>query len=91
MNVGPGLSFTDQMSGGNITTVHAGDTVRWVWVGGFHSTTSGSCNGACSKNGQWDSGEGAGMTFSRTFTQAGTFDYYCTVHGAAMKGTVRVQ
>jgi len=30
------------------------------------------------------------MTFNFRFTQAGTFDYFCTVHGAAMTGVIRV-
>ncbi|PYQ67098.1 MAG: hypothetical protein DMF54_05575 [Acidobacteria bacterium] len=30
------------------------------------------------------------MTFSHRFTQAGTFDYFCTVHGSAMTGVVQV-
>ena len=29
------------LSGDSTTTIHVGDTVRWVWVGGSHSTTSG--------------------------------------------------
>jgi plastocyanin len=86
-----GLNFVDQSSGSNVTTIHVGDTVRWVWAAGFHSTTSGSCSGGCRADGRWDSGEGSGKTFSRTFTQPGTFEYYCTVHGAAMTGVVQVQ
>jgi plastocyanin len=35
--------------------------------------------------------QGAGATFSETFTSAGTFPYYCTVHGAIMTGMVIVQ
>jgi plastocyanin len=58
--------------------VRAGDTVNWVWSGGFfgaapHSTTS--------VNGLWDSGvHDAPYTFSYTFTQPGSFSYYCS-HG----------
>ena len=86
-----GLNFVDQTSGTNKTTIHVGDTVRWVWAAGFHSTSSGTCSGGCRQDGLWDSGEGSGMTFSKTFTQAGTFPYYCTVHLAAMTGVVEVQ
>lgn len=32
-----------------------------------------------------------GQTFTFTFTTTGTFHYYCTIHGAAMSGTVTVQ
>jgi plastocyanin len=31
------------------------------------------------------------MTFSHTFTQAGSFPYFCTVHQSAMQGMVVVQ
>jgi plastocyanin len=86
-----GMNFVDQNSGSSTTTIHVGDTVRWNWVGGFHSTTSGTCSGNnCQRDGKWDSGEGSGKTFSFRFTQAGTNNYFCTVHGAAMTGVVQV-
>jgi plastocyanin len=88
---GGGMSFTDQQAGGSTTTIAVGTTVQWVWVSGFHSTTSGTCSGACTPDGQWDSGTGSGMTFSHTFNQAGTFPYFCQVHGSLMTGTVVVQ
>ena len=88
---GGGMNFVDQSSGSSTTTVHAGDTVRWRWVSGFHSTTAGTCSsGNCRANGQWDSGAGSGMTFDFRFTQAGTYNYFCTVHGASMTGVVQV-
>jgi plastocyanin len=86
-----GMNFVDQRSGSSTTTIQVGDTVRWNWVGGFHSTTSGACSGgSCHPDGQWDSGAGSGMTFSFRFTQAGTYNYFCTVHGASMTGVVQV-
>ena len=93
VQVGPGgsMSFVDQQSGTSTTTIHVGDTVQWVWVSGFHSTTSGTCAGSCTPDGRWDSGVGSGMTFSHTFTQAGTFPYFCTTHQSLMQGTVVVQ
>jgi len=71
-------------------TIHRGDTVRWSWNSSGHSTTSGSPG---MPNGLWDSGIlNQGATFSHTFNTAGTFPYYCTVHGqcCGMVGTVRV-
>src|SRR6516164_3090015 len=60
-------------------TIHRGDTVRWSWNSSGHSTTSGSPG---MPNGLWDSGIlNQGATFSHTFNTAGTFPYYCTVHG----------
>ncbi len=93
VQVGPGgtFSFVDQKSGTSTTTIHVGDTVQWVWVSGFHSTTSGACSGACTPDGKWDSGAGSGMQFSHTFSQAGSFPYFCTVHQSLMQGMVVVQ
>ena len=93
VNVGQsgGNTFVDQTSGSNQTTITAGATVTWTWVSGTHSVTSGGCVFGCQPDGQFDSGIGTGMTFSHTFNQAGTFPYYCQVHGAMMQGTVVVQ
>ena len=93
VQVGPGgsMSFMDQNSGTSTTTIHVGDTVRWVWISGFHSTTSGTCAGACTPDGKWDSGVGSGMQFSHTFTQAGQFPYFCQTHQSLMQGMVVVQ
>ena len=86
-----GNTFVDRASGTSTTNIRAGNVVHWVWQSGFHSTTSGSCSGACTPDGQWDSGVGSGMTFDRTFPSAGTFSYFCQVHGAMMQGTIVVQ
>ncbi len=79
----------------NMVTIHIGDTVQWSWVGGFHSTTSGTCTsgyyGGCSPDGLWDSGQHSpSYTFSRKFTATGSFPYYCSVHLSSMTGTVQV-
>ena len=71
-------------------TIHPGDTVRWTWSSSGHSTTSGTPG---SPDGIWDSGIlNQGAMFSYTFNTAGSFPYYCTVHGACcnMVGTVTV-
>ncbi len=75
------------------TMIHVGQTV--VWRNNdpvFHTTTSGSCPGSvCSPTPGWDSGMlSSGQTFSHMFSTAGTFTYYCKVHGAAMQGNVIV-
>jgi plastocyanin len=59
-------------------TIHAGDTVEWVWDQGFHSTTS-----AAGLSESWNSGAMAagGQTFDHTFTHVGNFAYYCVIHG----------
>ena len=71
-------------------TIHQGDTVKWTWSSSGHSSTSGTPG---SPSGLWDSGIlNQGATFSHTFTSTGTFNYYCTPHGACcgMTGTVTV-
>ncbi len=93
VDVGAGGSnaFVDQVSGNSTSAIAVGTTIQWVWVSGTHSTTSGTCTTTCTGDGVWDSGVGSGMTFTHTFTQAGTFPYFCAVHGAMMQGTVIVQ
>ncbi len=84
---GSGNVFVDAQSGTNVTTIQPGQAVTWVWAGGSHSTTSGNC---CTASGMWDSGVQSGGSFTYTFPTAGTYPYFCTVHGAMMTGTVKV-
>ena len=68
-------------------TIKVGDTVTWIWDASNHSTKSDT--------NVWDSGvQNAGAMFSHTFPTAGTFPYYCIVHGgpggAGMHGTITV-
>ncbi len=84
--VGPGGFFFKPAS----VTIHTGDTVVWTWSSGGHSSTSGSPG---MPSGLWDSGIlNQGATFMHAFNTAGSFSYYCTVHGACcgMVGTVIV-
>ena len=96
-----GNAFTDAQSGTHQTTIRVGDTVQWSFMTGPHTTTSGTCSGgggggyygaaSCDDNGIWTSGsESAGSKFSQTFTHAGTYPYFCQVHGSAMTGTIVV-
>ena len=91
VGAGGGNTFVDRQTSSSTSTIAVGDTIQWVWVSGIHSTTSGTCTTTCAEDGIWDSGQGSGMTFSHTFTQAGTFPYFCEVHGAMMQGVVVVQ
>jgi PKD repeat protein len=94
--------YIDSQSGTHNTSIHVGDTVKWVWIGNMHSTTAGTCPQGgicyddcgvnCNPSGLWDSGlQVPPTTFSRTFTSAGTFKYFCMKHGYMMTGTVVVQ
>jgi hypothetical protein len=69
--------------------IQPGDTVKWIWDTDHHTVTSGSNGNA---NGMFESGlHGTGFTFSFTFPNAGTFDYYCSVHfSMGMVGSVHV-
>jgi plastocyanin len=68
-------------------TVEPGTTVTWVQGGNNPHTTT-------SYDGLWDSGMiegGSGGTFSFTFEEPGTYDYFCVPHEQlGMIGTVTV-
>jgi nitrite reductase (NO-forming) len=64
-------------------SVSAGTTVTWVNNDKvFHTITSGTSNGTVTEpSGDFDSGEvQPGETFEHTFSDEGTFDYFCTPH-----------
>jgi plastocyanin len=87
VTVGPGGGLVFSPAS---VTINVGDTVKWTWGSDFHSSTSGIPG---MPNGIWDSGiVNTGATFSHTFNSAGSFPYYCTVHGSCcmMVGTVIV-
>ena len=76
-------NFFDQAN----ITVEPGTTVTWVQSGDNPHTTT-------SYDGLWDSGMiegGTDGTFSFTFEEPGTYDYFCIPHEAlGMVGTVTV-
>ena len=60
-------------------TINVGDTVTWSWASGGipHSTTASP-----GQLESWNSGaQPQPFTFSHTFNELGSFNYYCTVHG----------
>lgn len=65
--------------------VSVGDTVTFRWDGGFHNVVfdDGARSG--------DPTEQAGLEWSRTFTEPGTYPFVCEVHASvSMQGTVTV-
>lgn len=66
-------------------TIQVGDTVTWTNLDGAAHTATDTGPQALF-DGVMDNGE----SFSYTFTQAGTFNYFCTFH-PQMTGTVIVQ
>src|SRR5436190_19480113 len=78
--------------------ISVGDTVRWTSAEGGHSVTSGD---PCTADGQFCSPNNTncgqcvtsnqGFVYEFTFTQAGSFSYFCCVHCAiGMTGVVNV-
>jgi plastocyanin len=78
--------------------ISVGDTVRWTWGSSFHSVTSGN---PCTVDGQFCSPNdmncasgtlsNVGAVYQHTFTQAGTYSYFCFSHCSfGMTGTVNV-
>jgi len=66
-------------------SVAAGATVTWTWAMGDVEHTVTFSDGAPGSNRQ------SSGTFQRTFSTAGTYSYFCSVHGAnVMSGTVTV-
>jgi hypothetical protein len=72
-----------------VVNIKAGDQVTWTWGSTDHSSTSGA---GCAANGLWDSAVlSGGSLFSFTFTNAGNYPYFCSVHCASgMTGEVNV-
>lgn len=76
----------------NLTITH-GTTVTWMNGDGIAHTVTSATGSADTYN----SGSiGGGGTFTHTFANAGTYNYYCQIHGAngtpptGMHGTITV-
>jgi plastocyanin len=96
VTVGPGGAFSFNPQS---VTIRVGETVRWRWDSNGHNVVSGSGGSAdgrfCSPN---DQGCGsaplsnAGATYEHTFTEGGTFPYFCEPHASfGMTGSVIVE
>jgi plastocyanin len=80
-----GFSFTPRD-----VVIAVGDTVKWVLVDGFHTTTNGLDNSDPAAGTLWDEMIGSG-SFSYAFTAIGHYPYFCRFHEALdMKGSVKV-
>lgn len=85
-----GASTSSSVSVGNdfftpaSTAVAPGTTVTWTWNSG------GVQHNVTFDDGQKSPTQGSG-TYTRAFAAAGTYNYHCTIHGAAMSGTVTVK
>ncbi|MGP8217001.1 MAG: T9SS type A sorting domain-containing protein [Bacteroidia bacterium] len=64
-------------------TATVGDTVKWVWSAGNHTTTSTSVpSGAASWNNPMNS---SSTTFEYVITTPGTYNYWCAIHTTMME------
>ena len=69
-------------------TANIGDTVKWVWVAGTHTTTSLTIpGGAASWNNPVTSTD---TVFEYKITTAGTYNYWCAIHTTMMEGSFTV-
>lgn len=69
-------SFT--FSPSSLTGVLTGDTIKWVWTSGTHTTTSGTIPTGASS---WDAPLTSGNTsFKYKALVTGTYNYVCTYH-----------
>ncbi|MEO6038249.1 MAG: plastocyanin/azurin family copper-binding protein [Saprospiraceae bacterium] len=74
-----------QFTPANITTVHVGDTIKWTWINGAHTTTSTAVPaGAASWNQAMSQ---SSQTFSYKVTKAGVYNYWCVPHQPSMAGS----
>src|ERR1043165_4036430 len=75
------FQFTPQ----SIPNVMVGDTIRWQWINGSHTTTSTSTpQGATA----WDHAiNNSSQLFEYHVMAAGTYNYVCTPHSPNMSGT----
>jgi plastocyanin len=96
VQVGAGGAFAFTPS---TLTIKAGDTVMWSFATAGHTVTSGSTPGTpdnkfCSPsdtNCSTITTAAAGATYSHTFTTAGDYPYFCSVHfSLGMTGTITV-
>jgi len=93
VTVGPDFAFHP-----DTVNISVGDTVRWTWAGSGHSVTSGP---ACVPDSQYCSPNdmncasgilsNLGSVYTHTFSQAGTYSYFCAAHCfLGMTGVVNV-
>lgn len=85
-SAGPSVNVGDNVFAPASLTVKVGDKVTWTWAGSNPHSVVGRFDGQAVTSQTQSEGR-----FEFTFAKAGTFDYQCGVHGAAMSGKVVVQ
>ena len=67
---------------GSDRNIKEGDTVRWRANEYYNNSGTGEAHDVTANDSTWGSGGtmNLGSTYTKTFSTAGTYDYYCSVH-----------
>ena len=88
------VNIADNAFQPNELIVDAGDTVRWTQTGTRPHTVTAD-DGSFDSSPAGSPNLSQGSTFSQAFASAGTFRYYCKIHGGpggvGMSGTITVR
>ena len=88
-----GVSVQNDMFTPGTKTVAVGAEVKWAWnscTGDAYSGQTCVSHSVTFDDGVTSPTQDQG-TYSRIFNAAGTYNYHCSIHGAAMAGTITVQ
>lgn len=89
-----GISVTNNQFSPGTKTVAVGTSLQWAWntcTGDPYTGQSCVSHSVTFDDGSASSPLQDEGTFTKSFNSAGTFNYHCSVHGAAMTGTITVQ
>ncbi|HMI45860.1 MAG TPA: plastocyanin/azurin family copper-binding protein [Gemmatimonadaceae bacterium] len=87
------IAVTNNSFSPSTKTVAPGTAVNWAWntcTGDGYSGQICVDHSVTFDDGTTSPTQDRG-TYVRTFAAAGTYNYHCSVHGAAMSGTITVQ
>jgi len=82
------VTVADNSFSPSAKTVTVGTTVNWTWTGSNQHNVTWAAGSPASSTTQ------SSGAYERTFDAAGTYQYYCSIHGSptsGMRGTVTVQ
>jgi plastocyanin len=89
-----GISVINNQFSPGTKTVAVGSSVQWAWntcTGDAYSGQTCAMHSVTFDDGSISSPTQDQGTFTKAFSTPGTFTYHCSVHGAAMAGTITVQ
>jgi plastocyanin len=88
-----GISVTNDAFSPGTKSVAVGTEIKWAWntcAGDPYYGQTCVAHSVTFDDGVTSPTQEQG-TFTRTFATAGTYNYHCSVHGAAMTGSITVQ